>query len=636
MNPGTRVDDLRPFLCGVADWLDARVAADGSAVCPRHRIEHTGKLVYSAALERVLLRADTERAADAGGAGIAGSAGNAGNAGGAEGDALAERRRQRIRRRVLRTLSMARVDPASGATLFFPGSMDPRNAAPNLIDSGACCDVLAEVLSTLPELFTREEREQLTDTLVRVCASTLADAVLVKEVPAQRLWGATGLASVARLTGEARFAEAAREALRRAVAQAHPDGSMPYFPNPERVGEHPGVADVTTYYHSRHIGFIAHVLVTLGEAAEPEVAGFLRRALDLLCALQDRRGLKPLAVEAKQWYWESAYEVASHSFDAHALLEGARLFREPAYAAAGQRALDRLVEHAHDDGGVLSHRGPGLNFQCRDFWNGHVAWVARAWEQRRADGDAAVPTDAAPVEGVTLFADAGLVRVDRPDYALLLRGAKQPMNISFGGEVGGGSLVWFGRRERGFLDEVRIPKWAALTPGDWMIVPRGRPGLRARWRGIWPANRRDARFRLYIADVERRAGNWRHALGYPWRHVVAKFRDELRWRFAVHLDTRPELELEGEVLTVTARPCRRDGTPLPGVVLHRRLVFGATDVEVDERLELAAPVREVHFWQPAAAREVTWTTDAPRRARGQRVVLRPHGTPTTVGVRYRL
>ena len=218
----------------------------------------------------------------------------------------------------------------------------------------------------------------------------------------------------------------------------------------------------------------------------------------------------------------------------------------------------------------------------------------------------------------------------------LLRGAKQPMNISFGGEVGGGGLIWFGRRERRFADEIRVPKWAALTPGDWQVSPATRPGLAARWRATWSANRKDARFRLYIADVERRAGNWRHALGYPWRHVGAKLRDELRWRFAVHLDSAPELVLEGDVLEVTARPCRRDGTPLPGARLHRRLTFGPHDVEVDERLQLDLPVREVRYWRPSVARDFELTADGPARRSGDLFVLHPRGAPVTLGVAYRL
>ena len=39
------------FLCGVSSFFAGREAADGSVVCPRHGLEHTGRVVYSAAIE---------------------------------------------------------------------------------------------------------------------------------------------------------------------------------------------------------------------------------------------------------------------------------------------------------------------------------------------------------------------------------------------------------------------------------------------------------------------------------------------------------------------------------------------------------------------------------------------------------
>ncbi len=595
---------LKPIdlLRGVSRYFSGRETADGSIVCPRHHIEHTGKVVYSAIIDLQLRAATGEKAYG-----------------------------ERVRRRVLRTLTMLQKEPKSGVAAFFPGSLDHRNASSNLIDSGACCDVLAEVLEKAPELFSAAELERIRHAIDEVCDTYLMNAVMVKEVPAQRLWGATGLARAARALDRPRYGERAREAVRLAISQAHPDGSIPYMPDPQRHGEHVGLADITTYYHSRHVGFICYVYQCLDEVLEDEVAVFLRKALAFLNALYGRDGIKPLVNEAKQWYWESAYEVASHPFDVHALAEGARLFDDPRHAYLARLSYERLAEHVDPrDGGVTSHRGKGINFQCRDFWNGHVAWIARVYE--RLAGAAAEP----PPGGVEVFEDAGLVRVERRDYVALLRGKKQPVNISFGGEAGGGSLVYFGRREGGFADLVRIPKWTSLAPGNFVATPVSRPPFRQRVASFYRDNRHDMRFRLYIANVERKAGNTRHSLGYSLKHVVAKARDEMKWRYASHFDTSPSVSRRDNELLYSSMLARRDGTVLKGAALARRFLFGELDLEVEETLTLELEVRAVLYERIEAAQDFKVTTDCPHKTNGRTTIFQPAKYPQVIRVSYRL
>lgn len=591
------------FLRGVSDYFAGREEADGSVVCPRHHIEHTGKVVYGAAIDLVLMKHGAD---------------------GAD-------RRERIRKRVLRTLTQVRTDPSTGASVFYPGSLDHRNAASNLIDSGACCDVLAEVLEEVPELFSAEERGALTTALRQVCDSYLVRAAIVKEVPAQRLWGATGLARVARLTGDKSYADAALEAVKRAIAQANDDASIPYFPEPERHNEHVGLADISTYYHSRHIGFIAYVYRCLGEEPDDAVKDFLRRALDFLCALYGRQGIKPLVNEAKQWYWESPYEVVSHSFDVHALVEGDRLFDEPRYRFFARLALERLYEHVEPDGGVVSHRGEEINFQCRDFWNGHVAWIARVVDQLPKPGVAEPP----PVR-LAVYENAGIVRVERGDYVAMLRGRKQPINISFGGDVGGGSFIYFGRRERGFDDEIGIPKWTSQAPGNYVVTPHDRPGFRQRVMSFYRDNRHDVRFRLYVANIERKAGNTKKAFEYPLRHVVNKLRDEMKGRYASHFDVAPSLSIDGDVLLFSSMLARRDGTVLRGSSLTRRYTFGEHEVSVEDCLTLDLPVRAVLYERIRSARDFVLETDAPQRTNGRSIMIQPKTFPTRIRTTYRL
>jgi hypothetical protein len=589
------------LLKGVSSWFEAREAADFEIVCPRHRIEHTGKTVYAAAIDLVLL--------------------------GETGDA---RYGDRVRRRVLRTLQMVRSDPKSGASVFFPGSLDPRNAASNLIDSGACCDVLAQVLGQAPELFSESETRQLGDAVRKVASSYLAKAALVKEVPAQRLWGATGLARAARTFEDRDLATAAKEAVRLAMLQSNDDGSIPYMPDPAKSKEHVGLSDVTTFYHSRHLGFALYVYRCLEEDPPQEVLDWLRKGYDFLYALYGKDGIKPLVNEAKQWYWESPYEVASHSFDVHALVEGAATFRDDRLAWLARLSLDRLLEHVEPDGGVTSHHGPEINFQCRDFWNGHVAWIARVHSR------IAEQVEDPPPLGIQVFENAGIVRGEVADYATILRGRKQPINISFGGEIGGGSLIWFGRRDDDFKDRVKIPKWTSQAPGNFVVTAHKRPSFKQRVVAFYRDNRHDMRFRLYIANVERKAGNTLHSLEYPLRHVVLKLRDEMKGRYASHFDVSPSMLVEGNVVTFSSMLARRDGSVLKGSALTRRYVFGELELEVDDTLVLDLPVRAIVYEKIEAARDFEVIGCQPDRINGPTILFQPDKFPVQIRVRYRL
>lgn len=588
------------FLRGVSGWFAGIEGAGGERVCPRHHVEHTGKLVYAAAIDLALRRAQGTNAYD-----------------------------ERIRRRALRTVSMLRTDPSTGSAVFFPGSLDSRNAATNLIDSGACCDVLSQVVDEAPDLFSVDERSAIRDAVTRVCATYLVKAVLIKEVPAQRMWGATGLARAARAFHDESFAAAACEAIARVRAQSRADGGIPYLPEPGKSREHAGLADLSAFYHSRHAGFafyVARMLRDAGALLGPQLDQWLRASVDVLTAMYANDGVKSLAIEAKQWYWESDYEVVSHSFDVHALIEASLRYGDPRYAQWAALAFRRLVEHVEPDGGVVSHRGRGINFQCRDFWNGHVAWIARIHEHVPLEADPPLPI------GVRAFPDSGIIRIETARYAATIRGAKQPINISFGGAVGGGTLVTFARGAGGG-DHVRQPKWTTLAPGAIEVVGRGGVGLLGRLRAFVRDNAHDVKFRLYVANIERKARNHAFAFAYPFRHVLAKFADELRRVHASHFDCAPEIAVDHDGVRVRAKFCRRDGSALSGCVLVRRYEVGAERLTVHDEVRLDVAVSRVRF------RLVTGATlesvEGERSSRsGDLVTIRPKRAPSVIHVRW--
>src|SRR5690606_19857594 len=149
-------------------------------------------------------------------------------------------------------------------------------------------------------------------------------------------------------------------------------------------------------------------------------------ALDALVALRGGDGRKVLADEAKAWYWEGAYEVASHPFDVFALHVGARVLGRPLYAAEAAAAMEEWIAHQSPlDGGIESHHGRGTDFQCRVFWTAHAAWIARVIED--------VPLVREPREPVTLeLAGSGLLHVERGSYVAVVRGRRQPSSNLFG------------------------------------------------------------------------------------------------------------------------------------------------------------------------------------------------------------
>ena len=590
------------LLRGVSSFFAGREAADGSVVCPRHGLEHTGRVVYSASIDLALLEATGE-----------------------------EKYRERIRRRALRTLIMAREEPKTGRAIFFPGGQDRRNASSDLIDSGACCDVLSEVLERAPELFTAADRERFVAAIGNVCDSFLMEAVLSGDLPCERLWGATGLARASRALSRPRYGERAREAVRTVVASAHNDGSLPHLPDPDEKGEHVGLSDISVYNHSRHLCFIAYIYDCLDEGYEDVVGEFMSKAQEFLCALYGREGRKQLCNEARQWYWESSYEVASHPFDIHALLAAKPPREDPRGPFVADLAWRQLLEHVDpEDGGIHSHRGDEQNFQCRDVWNGHVAWLARL------GSEVPVQSEEPPFNGIRSYDDSGMVRVERRDYVALLRGKKQPINISYGGEAGGGSLIYFGRRESGYVDQVKIPKWTSLAPGNYVATPRDRPSFKQRVMSFYRDNRNDLRFRLYLANLERKAGNTRKALEYPLRHVVNKLRDEMKGRYASHFDISPSLSWNDNELVYSSMLCRRDGTVMRGSALTRRYLFGELELEVEDSLTLEQPVRAVVYECLSGLRDLQIRTVVPYRNNEGTIIFQPGAFPAKISVWYRI
>ncbi len=322
---------------------------------------------------------------------------------------------------------------------------------------------------------------------------------------------------------------------------------MPYLPDAEKYATHVGDTDVSSYYHSRHITFAIHALEALGsDKWESE----LLRGVDFLVGITHPDGIKEMRFEAKRWYWESDYEVASNPFDIPCLVWAYERTGNNHYLRYASLSLNQLMRHQLPDGGITSHIGLQKNYQCRIFWNGRIAWVARSIDK--------IPMKPSPLEKqyLRLFDDSGILKFENNAYCVMLRGKKKPMNISFGGAVGGGTIAYLGTKESGWRNLVTVPEWKAATHSPSTpkgLKPAGNLKLFLRENAV------DVRRRLYKSLVELRAGNILFSMSYPIRHVLLKCLDELFDTYSTQWDLDSSPRLSGNRASFEAAFSKRDG-----------------------------------------------------------------------------
>ena len=545
------MDTKTAFLKSVSDYPWSQTRPDGSIICYKHGVEHTGTNAYSMVLDGELYKKTGE-----------------------------EVYYERALKRALRTLIQLRKAPASSSWYFYPGNMDSQNCSNNIIDCGSAVDSLASFYLQFTDRLKKAETERLRDAIYKVSDTYLKGAILTKHFPNQFLWGATGLASAYRLFGEKSWKEALLECLELFFKNQNQDGSIPYYPEAEKYGTHVGDTDISPYYHSRHMTFALHVLDALGlKKWESE----LLRGVDFLVGITHPDGIKEMRFEAKRWYWESDYEVASNPFDIPCLVWAHERTGDDLYLRYASLSMNQLLRHQLADGGITSHLGPQKNYQCRIFWNGRIAWVARNIDK--------IPLEPPGLEKpyLQLFEDSGVVKFENRDYCVMIRGRKKPMNISFGGSVGGGTVAYLGTKEGGWQNKVRVPEWRAATHA--FTESRGlKPARNARL--FLRENGVDARRRLYKSLVELRAGNLLFSLAYPLRHVLLKSLDELFDTYSTQWDLDSSPRLSGNRASFEATLSKRDGQKSKEVVeLTYEFHEDGFDIEVSPT-ELAERFKE--------------------------------------------
>lgn len=614
--PGTGITRMKDhvqlrlgILRGLSNFFEKLTGPDGALICPRHRVEHTGKVVYAAVINLEAWRSTRE-----------------------------EEYLDRGKRQVLRAVDHLGLDPESRVPVFLPGRVDHRNASTNAIDGGACADSIATLLEDVPELFGSVDTERCHAALEQHLEGYLRHAARKRPITAQRLWAATGVARAARLMGRRDWAADALAGCASALDELAPDGVAPYIPAHTDHCTHPGLADTSTFYHSRTPAFVlyVHEILERMEGVDASLGPAARERLDAslraLIAFRDGRNLKVLHNEAKAWYWVSDYEVASHPFDVYALNTGARMLDEPLFRNEAGRAMEEWIAHIDPmDGGADSHHGRGTNFQCRVFWSGHAAWAARAIQD--------VSVRAAPRDPVDVdLTESGLLHVERPGYTAVLRGGTLGASNLFGCDLGGGSLQSLVRASDGRsppLELVPRRRFRRVRPGSFLLRPQGAPGRLGNLLRLVKDERSDLRFRLYVTTIELKARRGLlRGLAYPFRHILARsLRDASPW-YAAHLDHLTSHVYDGRTVTFAGALAERTGKRWPGTQTERRYTFRDDAVEVHDTLRLDDVHGTVRYLLPDYLEEVDVTIEGAALQRsGSRVEVRARGGEVTVTIR---
>lgn len=553
-------------LRGLSRFFVDQMDDDGAVRCPRHKVEHTGKNVYAALLHLYNWRYTRE-----------------------------EEYLDVARRVVLRTVDNLGLDAGSGVQVFLPGRTDGRNSSNNAIDGGACVDAICQVLDEVPEVFSDDERHRCDAAITTHVDEYLRHAARERPIPAQRLWAGTGVARAAVRLGRDDWRADVLAGVARSVEEISPEGLAPYIPEGAPDCEHPGLADLSTYYHSRTPGFIVAIHDVLDEPLTGATRDAVERALDALVAMRDGLGRKVLHNEAKAWYWESEYEVASHAFDAYALLRGGELLGRDDLVVEASRVVEEWIAHLDAfHGGVNSHHGRGTNYQCPVFWSGHAAWIARIIDRVGVRAERREPHD------VDLGA-VGLVHVERERYTAVLRGAHRGSSHLFGCDAGGGTMQSLVVRPDPRLpsggDERITPRrrFERRRPGSFLYRPSRGAGRLSRLRALFRDQRGQLRFRAWTASFEWRSGRPFRAVSIGLRFLLRRtWQTASPWR-ASHLDAATTHTYDGRELVFEGGVADHDGTRVEGLTATRRYAFADDAVELDDRLVLTSDLAAGRF-----------------------------------------
>ncbi|QQG42920.1 MAG: hypothetical protein HYW15_01780 [Candidatus Giovannonibacteria bacterium] len=531
---------------------------NGNIFCAKHGVEHTGKIAYAAILNLELFDATGE---------------------------AEYLKRARIYAEFV--YSKIKPEPSEKYWIVWPGNYSRYNMSNSSLDAGAGIDALSSLLLHPKSGLSGETIEKYRDAVRKVASSYLTEAASEKPITNQRLWAGTGLAAAYALFREDKWKDAVLKGIERALREQWADGFFSYHPSPEKSGMPDSARDLTSFYHSRHIGFILYSLARLGVDWRAYEAN-LSKGIRALVALIGRDGLKNVRAEAKRWYWHSFYEVASYSFDLYALLVWGERAGDELATEYARLMWERLESEQAKDGWILASNA-GENFQCKIFWTCQTAWLARVRNF--------VPQKTnMPQDEYTYFPDADILRVGKPSYLVTLRGKTFAPTMSWGSGYGGGNALYFGNASEGFANKypARHGEVESGTGyGSWVAAPSSF-SLRARIQRalkLLKNERHELKSHMFYMFVELRAGNIRafgHLFaGHFLKRILSAFSPLIstEWSRDVAADVSPRAAF------YKVAPAARDGEVRDDFILERKYIFGENTVSVRDQVTVKRPLR---------------------------------------------
>ncbi len=529
----------------VSDYFVQKTREDGSLICPKHGVEHTGKNVYSVIIDLELYKTTQD-----------------------------EKYFQRAKSRVQRTCLQLGQDPEYGYWIFFPGRLGRWNMANSIIDAGACVDALSCFYLNYSNKLSLKEKQDIEQAILKVGDSYLTKHIVVKPITNQRLWGATGLAKAYQIFKKPEWREALINSVEKSFEEMLPDGVFPYNPNWRGSNASQGINDTTPYYHSRCIAFIYYILESIGEPLD-KYQDKLVKATDLLVAMYQPDGIKNINLEAKRWYWNSSYEIASNTFDIYALGKSYNLTKNTTYLYYSQKALNQIFKHLLKDGGITSHlKEPQHSFQCRIFWNAHLAWMLRGMR-----GVSALPAGSG--EELRHFQDSGIIKFKNQNYSCILRVNKEPISLMWGPAIAGGSLLYFGTKENNWRDTLLARKWEDQAPFNFTIYVKENyfKNLKKTIRD----NKREIKNKVYHSLVELKCLRIRSFVFLSLR-VLKMIISASKGVYTSQWATKAEIVKQDNSIVFNVIPTKRDGKKLVDVKLKREYTFGEHALSLKETL----------------------------------------------------
>lgn len=548
------------FLKEVSDYFDNMTREDGSIFCEKDRIEHTGKNTYSVIIDSELYKLTGD-----------------------------EKYFQRAQRRVKRALSNFIRDPEYDVPIFYPGRLNPRNAVNTAIGGGGIVDSLCFYIETFKDKLSNEEIEKIKEAVFKHADEYLKIAAIKKPVTNQRLWAATGLASAYSIFRNEEWKKILIKTIEISLSEQNLDGSFFYYKNYKEASpeHHPGIADITPYYHGRHLAFIIHILEKIDEPISNYIDE-LKKGTDFLIGMYQKNGVKSILLEGKRWYWESDYEVVSHPFDIYLLVKMWQKTGDEVYKNYAIKSFEVLTKHQDKDGGIISHKGYGHNWQCRVLWSSHIAWVAKIIKNISKD-----EIDDTFLKKI--FRNAGLLKFENQNYSAVVRFKKKPMNIDFGSSIGGGSLLYCGYKENNWKNHINTFPWKSASTNNFIAQPKDRPGLTESIKDFVRYNKTEflgQRWRFY---VEFTAGNIFFAFKKLYKEIVWKFFEELKNEYTSQWLLEATPEIKNNTIIFKSGLAKRNGEVLVGAGLNREYEFGEQGFALKEQFGSFAPLKTLKY-----------------------------------------